>query len=146
MISSNSTPRNPGQPTTATLFSAVREGVSDHLRGWRARLRDPGTRQPDWSAQKGTVGSGSCRELLAHAGRQAAERDGFDDHLAGPGDPSPSAHDLTIHHDTPVTQGLLPDCAAKNAVAPCVVSRATTRTKDVLITVLSPAGDPGMKF
>jgi hypothetical protein len=45
-----------------------------------------------------------------------------------------------------VTQGLLPNCAAKDPVAPCVVLRETTRTKDVLITVLSPAGDPGMKF
>ena len=45
-----------------------------------------------------------------------------------------------------VTTGLLPNCAAKNSVAPCVLSRASDKAKDVIITVLSPAGDPGMKF
>jgi hypothetical protein len=47
---------------------------------------------------------------------------------------------------TPVDTGLLPNCAAKNPVAPCVVSRATDRLKNVVLTVLSPAGDPGLKW
>lgn len=42
--------------------------------------------------------------------------------------------------------GLLPTCARQNPVAPCVVSRSTTKTKDVILTILSPAGDPGLKF
>jgi hypothetical protein len=45
-----------------------------------------------------------------------------------------------------VTQGLLPNCAPKNPVAPCVVSRATDKSKNVILTVLSPPGDPGLKW
>jgi hypothetical protein len=45
-----------------------------------------------------------------------------------------------------VTTGLLPNCAAKNPVAPCVVSRAADKQKNVILTVLSPAGDPGLKW
>jgi hypothetical protein len=45
-----------------------------------------------------------------------------------------------------VTTGILPNCAAKNPVAPCVLSRTADKAKNVIVTVLSPAGDPGMKF
>lgn len=44
------------------------------------------------------------------------------------------------------TVGLLPTCAKQNPVAPCVVSRSTNKAKDVILTILSPAGDPGLKF
>lgn len=47
-----------------------------------------------------------------------------------------------------VTTGLLPNCPAKNPLesAPCVISRELNRAKDVILTVLSPAGDPKLNF
>lgn len=42
--------------------------------------------------------------------------------------------------------GLLPTCAKPKPVAPCLVSRSMNKERDVILVVLSPAGDPGLKF
>ena len=45
-----------------------------------------------------------------------------------------------------VTTGLLPTCASKNPVPPCVVSKALDKFKNLVIVVSSPAGDPKLNF
>ena len=47
---------------------------------------------------------------------------------------------------TTATTGLLPTCANKSPVAPCVVSRATDKQKNLVIVVSSPPGDPAARF
>jgi hypothetical protein len=41
-----------------------------------------------------------------------------------------------------VTTGLLPTCAQKNPVLPCVVSKALNKQKDLVIVISAPPGDP----
>lgn len=41
---------------------------------------------------------------------------------------------------------LLPICSNRSPVPPCVVSRALDRSKNLVIVVSSPPGDPGLKF
>jgi hypothetical protein len=45
-----------------------------------------------------------------------------------------------------VTTGLLPDCANRNPVLPCVVSKALDKFKNLVLVVSSPPGDPAGKF
>jgi hypothetical protein len=42
--------------------------------------------------------------------------------------------------------GLLPACANKNPVAPCVASKALDKAKNLVIVVSAPAGDPRSNF
>ncbi len=53
---------------------------------------------------------------------------------------------FTTRSGTTATTGLLPACARKNPVAPCVVSRALDKQKNLVIVVSSPPGDPAARF
>lgn len=44
------------------------------------------------------------------------------------------------------TTGLLPTCASRNPVAPCVVSKALDKAKNLVIVVSAPPGDPRSNF
>lgn len=44
------------------------------------------------------------------------------------------------------TTGLLPTCANRNPVPPCIVSKGLDRTKDLVIVVSAPPGDPRSNF
>lgn len=48
--------------------------------------------------------------------------------------------------DTTATTGLLPTCASRNPVAPCIVSKALDRAKNLVIVVSAPPGDPRSNF
>lgn len=47
---------------------------------------------------------------------------------------------------TTANTGLLPTCASRNPVAPCVVSKALDKSKNLVIVVSAPPGDPRSNF
>lgn len=61
-------------------------------------------------------------------------------------DVTKSASKYQVCYEGTTGAQLLPTCATKNPAPPCVVSKALDKSKNLVIVVSSPAGDPKLNF